>query len=140
MKNTVEGSNMENTKTESQKAKVISNGNLYGSGEEGIDAQNLVITNQEDWEKLIRQMNSVNNISDSFTETKIDFTKFMIIAVFDAVKTSGGHSIQLDIRPNSENVVVVVTRLAPQGMATSVMTQPYNIVKISKQNLPIVFQ
>ena len=85
-------------------------------------------------------MNAVNKVSDNFTETKIDFSKFTVIAVFDAVKTSGGHSIELDIKPNTENVVVEVSRKSPDGMATSVMTQPYHIVKIPKTDLPIVFQ
>ncbi|MDN3491936.1 hypothetical protein [Winogradskyella bathintestinalis] len=46
---------------------LIAEGNLYGSGEEGIQKQNLVITSNDDWKALINQMNSVNNVSSSFT-------------------------------------------------------------------------
>lgn len=130
-------SKMENTNIESV---LIAKGNLYGSGEEGITAQNLIITNQEDWDALLSKMNSVNNVSDSFSETKLDFSKYCIIAVIDTVKGSGGHSIALDMTSTSKNTIVKVSKKAPKGNATSVMTQPYYIVKLKKQELPIVFQ
>lgn len=119
---------------------LIAKGNLYGSGDEGITKQNLVIDNQSDWEALMAQMNKANNVSDSFTETKIDFTKSTIIAVFNDVKGSGGHKIELDMSSNSKNKVVKVNYISPTGNATSVMTQPYYIVKIPKTDLPIVFE
>lgn len=118
---------------------LLGKGNLYGSGSEGIDQQNLVITNSEEWRDVLGKINSVNNVSNSFSETKIDFSKYNVIAVFDDVKTSGGHSIELDIAPNSENIIVNVIRKAPKGIATSVMTQPYYITKITKSDLPIKF-
>lgn len=119
---------------------LISKGNLYGSGSEGFTKQNLVIENQNDWEALMHKINAVNNVSDSFTETKIDFSKSTIIAIFDKVKGSGGHKIELDISKTSENTLVKVSHIAPTGNASSVMTQPYYIVKIPKTDSPIVFQ
>lgn len=119
---------------------VIAKGNLYGSGSEGITKQNLVIENQGDWDDLMAQMNKVNNVSDSFTETKIDFLKSSIIAIFADVKGSGGHKIELDISNTSKNTLVKVNHIAPKGNATSVMTQPYYIAKILKTDLPIVFE
>ncbi|WP_296381106.1 protease complex subunit PrcB family protein [Winogradskyella sp.] len=143
-KTNMENANAENAKKENSEMRttefnVIAKGNLYGSGSEGIVAQNLVITNQNDWDKLISQMNSVNKVSDSFKETNIDFSKHTIIAVFDEVKGSGGHSLELTITTNSENTIVNITKIAPNGVATSVMTQPYYIIKIAKRNLPIEF-
>lgn len=134
----------ENTKTDAKMAqteiKTIAKGNLYGSGAEGLSEQNLIIENQADWDGLMAQMNSVNTVSNQFSETKIDFSKYTVIAVFAKVKSSGGHSIELEITPTKETTIVNVSHLAPQGMATSVMTQPYAIVKIPKSDLPIVFQ
>ncbi|WP_400075216.1 protease complex subunit PrcB family protein [Winogradskyella sp. R77965] len=118
---------------------LIAKGNLYGSGEEGIEKQNTVITNQSNWQDLMAKMNSINKVSDGFSESKIDFSKYTVIAVFDNVKTSGGHSLELDIKSNSENVEVEVSRNSPAGMATSLMTQPYYIAKIVKSDLPIIF-
>ncbi len=118
---------------------LIAKGNLYGSGEENIAKQNIVIENQSDWEDLMAKMNKVNNVSDSFTETKIDFSNYSIIAVFNDVKGSGGHNIELDISTTSDNTLVKVDFIGPKGNATSVMTQPFYIVKIPKTDLPIVF-
>jgi len=129
-----------NAKMVNAESVLIAKGNLYGSGEEGLTKQNRVIDNQNDWKDLIAQMNTVNNVSDHFSETEIDFSKYTIIAVFNDVKGSGGHSIDLDIASTSKNTLVTVNYSAPKGNATSVMTQPYFITKILKTNLPIVFK
>ena len=119
---------------------LISKGNLYGSGSEGIAKQNTIIETQSDWERLMEQMNSVNNVSEHFTETKIDFSKYAVIALFSDVKGSGGHAIDLDISKTSEKTLATVKYSGPKGKAASVITQPYYIVKIARLDLPIVFQ
>ena len=131
--------NVNQEKMANEDLSLIAKGNLYGSGEEDINKQNLVITNQSNWEGMIGKMDSVNKVSDSFSETDIDFSKHTIIAVFDEVKTTGGHSLELDIISNSENTIVNIIHKSPKGMATMAMTQPYYIVKISKSDLPIIF-
>jgi hypothetical protein len=132
--------NVESSKMEIVESFLIAKGNLYGAGSEGIPAQNLIIDNQTDWNNLKKKMDSVNKVSDTFKETTIDFSKFNVIAVFDEVKGSGGHSLELTINSNSENRIVNVSHLAPEGSATTVMTQPFYIVKIAKSKLPIVFK
>jgi hypothetical protein len=132
--------NVESSKMEKVDSFLIAKGNLYGSGAEGLTAQNLVIDNQGDWNSIVNKMDSVNKVSDTFKETTIDFSKFNVIAVFDEVKGSGGHSLELTINSNSKNRIVNVSRLAPEGSATTVMTQPFYIVKIAKSKLPIVFK
>ena len=134
-----ESTNANSVKMETIESNLIAKGDLYGSGAEGIDAQNLVITNQNDWDTLKAQMNSVNKVSDGFIETTIDFSENTIIAVFDEVKGSGGHHLELEITFNSENTLVNITHVDPEGNATSVMTQPYHIIKITKLKLPIKF-
>ena len=119
---------------------LIAKGNLFGDGTEGITVQNIVIADQTTWNSLITQMNLINNISDSFTETDIDFSEYTIIAVFDAVKGNGGHSLALDIITNSDNIIVRITDIFPEGNATTVITQPFHIVKITNSDLPILFE
>lgn len=114
--------------------------NLYGNGDEGLVNQNMVITNQNAWDALIVQLDTVNNVSDHFSETAIDFSLYTVIAVLDEIKGSGGHSLELSIMSNTENIIVNVTDLAPEGNATTVITQPFIIVKISNSDMPIVFQ
>lgn len=120
--------------------KLISKGNLYGAGQEGITKQNLVITTAQQWNTLIAQMDAVNKVSDGFTEVSIDFTKYQVIAAFDDVKGSGGQGLDLTIAAEPTQIVVTVKPSTPQGNVTTVITQPYHIVKIPVSNLPVVFQ
>lgn len=129
--------NLEITNVEST---LIAKDNLYGNGAEGIAEQNLIISSQTIWNDLITQMNSINNVSDNFTETDIDFSEYIIIAVFDGIKGNGGHSLELNIMVNSENIMVNVIDLIPEGNATTVITQPFHIVKIRNSDLPIIFE
>ncbi len=118
----------------------IGKGNLFGNGDEGIDQQNLIITDENSWIELMDQMNSVNIVTDDFTETNIDFSSYQIIAVFDEIKGNGGHSLSLNVTQNSNNIIVSIIDVVPQGNSTAIMTQPYNIIKIPNSNLPILFQ
>ena len=119
---------------------LIAKDNLYGNGAEGITEQNLIISNETAWNNLITQMNSVNNVSDNFAETNINFSEYTILAVFDEIKGNGGHSLELSITSDSENIIVKVADLVPEGNATTVITQPFIIKKIQNSDLPIIFE
>jgi hypothetical protein len=122
------------------KSTLIAKDNLYGNGAEGIEKQNLIISNQTAWDNLITQMNSVNNVSDSFTETNINFSEYTVIATFDEIRGNGGHSLELNITSNSENIIVNIIDSVPDGNATTVIAQPFNITKIQNSDLPILFE
>ncbi|WP_046757042.1 protease complex subunit PrcB family protein [Kordia jejudonensis] len=119
---------------------LIGKGNLYGGSSQGVNQQNLVITNETDWNALITLFDAVNTVSDSFSETAIDFSAFTVIAAIDEIQGSGGHALDIEVNSSSTQVMVTVIDISPQGNATTVITQPYHIVKIPKTNLPIVFQ
>lgn len=119
---------------------LITKDNLFGNGGEGIIEQNLEITSQSMWNNLISQMNSVNNVSDNFSEIDIDFSQYKVIAIFDKIKNNGGHSLELNLTGNSENIIVSINYISPKGNVMSVITQPYHIVKIPNSNLPIIFE
>tara|TARA_B110000967_G_C18887643_1_gene565073 strand:- start:675 stop:1103 length:429 start_codon:yes stop_codon:yes gene_type:complete len=129
--------NLEMVKIEST---LIAKDTLFGNGDEGIIKQNLEITNQTTWDNLISQMNSVNNVSDNFSEIDIDFSQYKIIAIFDEIRGSGGYSLELNIMSNSEIIIVNIALVEPEGNATAVVTQPFHIVKISNSDLPIIFE
>lgn len=115
----------------------IGKGNLSGNY---VSQQNTVITNTTQWNAFLNTLDSVNNISGGFTETNIDFTQFMVIAVFDEVFPNGGHSIDIiTVDENPQSIVVDLEKLLT-GNATSVVTQPYHIVKIPKSTKPVLFQ
>jgi len=67
------------------------------------------------------------------------FLKNSFIAVFDDVKGSGGYSLERDISSTSENTLVSDSHLAPKGKGTAVMTHPFHRVKITKNDLPVIF-
>jgi hypothetical protein len=138
----VGGCEKSNTETEQTKivSVLIAQGFLSGADIEGIVRQNLVIRDNESWQNLINQMNTVTNVSETFTETVIDFSEYIVIAVFDEVKSNGGWTIDIaDIVPQNNQIVVTVTNLKT-GDLTSVITQPYQIVKIPVSNKEIVFE
>ena len=85
-------------------------------------------------------MNINNNVSETFIETEIKFSEYMIIAVFDEVKSNGGWSIDItNIEQQANRISITVTNLKT-GNASSVITQPYQIVKIPVSDKEIVFE
>ncbi|NRD20043.1 hypothetical protein HNV08_08280 [Winogradskyella eckloniae] len=128
------------TRTVNVDSTLIAKSNLYGNGSEGIVQQNLVINDLSSWNDLMLQMNAVNNVTNDFSERDIDFDLFTVIAVFDTVKNNGGHELDLSISSNSENILVSVVDLFPEGDDSNMVTQPFHIVKISRSQLPISFE
>ena len=119
---------------------LVAKGALHGNGAENISQQNIVITNQTQFNDLITSMNTVNNVSSSFTETNIDFNNFRVIAVFSNIKLNGGSTIDItNVVENSDNITVTIQNLLPEG-DNPVMNQPFHIVKIQNTIKPIVFQ
>lgn len=116
---------------------------LYGAGDENISEQNLVITSDKEWKNLLNKMNSVNDESSQFSKTEIDFDTQMIIACFDPVRSNGGFSLSIDTvyhNGNQINVEIVRTDAsAGGGLTTQVITQPYEIIAVTRCDDPVVF-
>jgi hypothetical protein len=118
----------------------IAKGFLAGDGAEGIIEQNIVINNESDWNDLKTKMNTVNNETDKFSETEIDFTIYQIIAVFDQIYTNGGYSINItNISENETNIFVKIENLL-KGNDTFIITQPYYLAKILNSDLTVILQ
>lgn len=125
----------------SDSLQLISKGSLHGVGKEGIKAQKTIIVSEGEWHALLEKMNSVNNVSENFKNKEIDFSKEIVIAIFDEVKGTGGHTISVSqVQETVEEVIVNVRKTAPEGMATTVITQPYYLAKMKKTSKPIVFE
>lgn len=116
---------------------LIAKGNLLGAGSEGIHKQNMIIRNSLEWETLKMR---IANTTASFTETEIDFTNYLIIAVFDEVKLGSGYSIELDVTYNTDNIFVNIIEVISDGDLTTRYTQPFHIIKLDATDLPILFQ
>lgn len=124
----------------------VGKGDLNGSEE--VNQQNINIDNNTDWSNLKNQIDAQyitmglgNYFTDNiFTETNIDFQNFTLIAAFDQIYGNGGHSIDIiNIVEYETNIVVTVQNLQT-GNLTTVMTQPFHIVKIPITTKPIVFE
>lgn len=99
----------------------------------------------------IKDENSLNEIYNLIGKGRmpeleapaIDFEKETVIALFLGEKTSGGYSItvkQIENINDKVNVVYKVTSPKPGDMVTSVMTQPYCIIKMAKTSKELVFE
>lgn len=118
---------------------LIGKGNLHGGGQEGIPKQNTLIKTSQEWKTLLNSMDLVNNISNTFAETDIDFSQYQVIAIFDWVKSNGGWTVDiLDITEYADSIVVNWVNLE-KGDATCVITQPFHIVKIPITNKKMLY-
>jgi len=114
----------------------ISKGVLFGNGIEGILEEKFTITNEKQWQVFLNKINSVNNVSSSFSEININFSNHNIICVFDTIRNTGGYAIEIErifIEKKNLNIVYNKKEPGPMEMATTIITQPYHIVKIQKR-------
>jgi len=112
--------------------------NTYGGY---TDSKFLVI---EDNKSLTEVFNLLNK--SRYPKLKIpviNFEKEMVIALFLGEKNSGGYAITVEQVLNKNNKVSVFYKVnSPKlgDMVTSVMTQPYSIIKMPKTKNVIVFK
>ena len=116
---------------------VIYNGSLSGSGSEGVSKSNMIIDNEIDWKNLMMKMDSYNQLTGNFSETDINFNDYLIIAVFLEVK-GNGWEVEITKITEEENKLIVSKN--ETMFVTSVITQPFSIVKILKNKKPIEFK
>jgi len=120
---------------------LIGEGSLYGNGEENIEEQSLIIKSDQEWNNLLDKINSTNNVSDKFTETEIDFSNYIIIAIFDRIRTTGDYQIEISNIIDGDKFIIVKTQISgPKDVAPFVMTQPFFIAKIPKTDKTIIFE
>ncbi len=112
-------------------------GALYGNGQEGISESNLIISNTNDWQYLISQMNAVNSVSENFSEINIDFNRYTVIAIFLGVKGQGWEIRTESVIENEKNIAVSISETV---FANSVINQPFSIIKIKRTEKPIIVE
>ena len=74
----------------------------------------------------------------------VDFKQEIVIAVFSGEKRTGGHGIEIKrVEQNLEKgqleVFFLETHPSPGAMVIQGLTQPYDIVKLKKFDIPVVF-
>jgi serine kinase of HPr protein (carbohydrate metabolism regulator) len=119
----------------------LSKGSLFGNGAEGFKKENIVISSKEEWKFFLSKMDTTNNVSKTF-ENAFDFSKEIIIVCMDKVRNSGGFSVEIiEAVTESDTFLIKVKTKGPKprDMVTSVMMQPYHIIKIKKTKKKIKF-
>ena len=114
----------------------ISKGTLFGNGIEEILEEKFTIKNEKQWQVFLNKINSVNNVSSSFSEININFSNHNIICVFDTIRNTGGYAIEIErvfVEKKNLNIVYNKKEPGPMEMVTTIITQPYHIVKIEKR-------
>ena len=114
----------------------ISKGTLFGNGIEEILEEKFTIKNEKQWQVFLNKINSVNSVSSSFSEININFSNHIIICVFDTIRNTGGYAIEIErvfVEKKNLNIVYNKKEPGPMEMVTTIITQPYHIVKIEKR-------
>jgi len=85
--------------------------------------------------EVIKDKASLVSLYESIHDTevpKVDFTKSRIVALFLGQRSSGGYEIKVkNVEEIGGKIVVTVEETKPDGMATTVITNPFTIVKIN---------
>ncbi|MCD1118328.1 protease complex subunit PrcB family protein [Chryseobacterium turcicum] len=116
---------------------LIGKGNLIGNY---VNPQNTIITNSIQWNNFLNQIDSTTHqTSASFITTYIDFNEFIAIIVVDEIYPSGGHSIDITKMEDHPKYITINVEKSLKENATSVLTQPYHIVKIPKTTKSLLF-
>jgi hypothetical protein len=99
----------------------------------------LVVRNENEWVNLWNKVKSVQ----ATEPPEVDFSSYMVIAVFMGQKPTGGHSIEIVkvVEGAGKVTVNVVKNYPPPGTAVpQVLTQPYHIVKVRRTEKAVVFK
>ena len=120
----------------------LKQGALHGSGIEEIEEGNYLIDNQSDWEELLAKMDSYNDVSSQFSTTEVDFSKSIVVAVFDEVLTYGGWGPELAL--TSEDNTLIITKVRPNygddAVFLTVISRPFTIATIPITDVKIEFR
>jgi len=118
---------------------VLQKGNLYGAGEEDIASGLYAAYEHASSLALVEKMNLINVEIDTAKLPKKDFyTGSALLFIFDVVRGSGGHEVSIEnIITENDTLFVQAKKHAPEGPASTVMTQPYAIVSIEKPAVPV---
>lgn len=119
----------------------ICSGELYGVGEEGLEAQTIIIETQDELEKLLDHMSKVNPTRCSDILLTTDFSQYDLIFILDQVRGTGDYDVMvLSVSRQGDLVTVKYSKKSPSGAAPTVMTQPYCFQQVEKLNSEVRFE
>ena len=120
--------------------KTVSKGVLFGNGIEGIPKSNFTINNAKEWKIFLKKTALSNNTN--FSIEPIDFSKQLFVCVFDNIRNTSGFKIEIEnifIKKSGLKTIYTTSKPSATERVNMVVTQPYHIVLIDKQEEPITF-
>jgi len=115
---------------------IIKTGVLHGAGEEGFFQEAVKVSNIEEFNQMQNKVNSVNKeVEDDIISGESFFNEQMLVFVFDKVRGTGGYNFNIK-HAIVQNDTIEITAFSkkPEGPATSIVTQPFQILKMDKMN------
>ena len=114
---------------------------LTGSHSNITEQKNIVISNQTELEKIFGKINSTRKPGIPIPE--INFEEETAVFLNAGELSTGGSTISVTkVLKEKENVIVVIGGRSPKpgDFVTTVITQPFTLVKFKRQELPVVFR
>ena len=118
---------------------VVDDGVLYGAGQEGLDSGYKIARNEEEFLAILEKM-QLKDVKIS-SHSDLVFEESMYVFLFDKVRNTGAYKFEVINILKSENEIIIETKSkAPDDNAPSVITQPYLIIKMKKNNSSINYK
>lgn len=122
------------------------NFNIIGSGkisqtDTNMDVLpgNYVITNQNEWTVLLSKINAANPETTQSFNTNVNFNDFIVVGVFDEVRSGGANSIFVTSIIENQTQINISVGLQTGGIM-NVINQAFQLVKMPKPTKTITFQ
>lgn len=115
---------------------IIKTGILHGAGEEGFSQEAIKVSNIEEFNQILKKLNSVNEeLGDDIISNESFFDEQMLVFVFDKVRGTGGYDFNVEhVLLQSDTIAITAFSKKPEGPATSIMTQPFQLLQMDKLN------
>ncbi len=78
--------------------------------------------------------------SEAETPPAVDFSREMVLAVFQGQKSSGGYAVTILSAKEEKGALLVTVREQsppPDAMSIQVLTSPYHVVAVKRSKLPV---
>jgi hypothetical protein len=101
----------------------------------------LAIRTAQEWQDIWQQHSS--HLTASPNLPPVDFSKEMVIAIFQGTRTTGGFSVEiLRVEKSGEKLLVCYQERVPSpgSLVAQVLTQPYHIIKLQGTEGEVIFQ
>lgn len=108
---------------------------------DAVSSGNYVVKTDEQWNVFKEMVNAAYQEDiDALEGVEVDFTAYDVIATVDEWHPNGGHLIDIASITNIDDVIIVSVEATGEGDGTTLVMQPFHIVKIQKTTLPITFE